>query len=96
MRPNIIKRGVFNFLKAHNVEHILAEPVETKPKEGHEIHFPVHLETTIKLIRENLFPEGESKKSDNFKTLLDCTLGTAGHSKTFLQTFPNLYVYEKQ
>jgi len=90
MRPNIIKRGMFNFLKAHNVEHVLAEPKEVKPKEGHEIHFPVHLETTIKLIKQNLFPEGT--KPDSVKSFLDCTLGTGGHSKTLLQTFPNLYV----
>jgi len=94
MRPNIIRRGIFNFLKNNKLEHVLADKAESKPTENSEfaIHYPVHLETTIRLLKENKFVDDTSEKSYDVKSLLDCTLGTGGHAKRMLHTFQNLYM----
>ena len=95
MLANIFKRGVFNFLKNQNVEHILSENIQKSTNSDTktaDVHYPVHLSTTLRLIKDNLYSDDDPDASGEPKSLLDCTLGTGGHAKQFIKTFNNLHV----
>ena len=83
----IPKRSIFNFLKENKIEDKIdvglkkkkGKPVFTKDFENHK-HYPVHHEAVRELVLKRII----EKHPDDFSTLLDCTIGTAGHTKLFL------------
>ena len=90
----IPKRFLFKFIERENLNGVINLDSEVKRKSPSSInginvqdHYPVNHGTVMKLIRENLFT-----KDSGDKTLLDCTVGTAGHAKLLLKNFPNLHM----
>ncbi|KAL4468605.1 hypothetical protein ABPG74_005108 [Tetrahymena malaccensis] len=66
----------------HNDE-ILFDTNENK------VHYPVLIDKITQVLQEEFYPHSTSHSE---KCLIDCTLGSAGHAKHFLQRFPYLYI----
>lgn len=90
----IPKRFLFKFIEKENLNTVINLDSEVKQKAPSSIngvnvenHYPVNHGTVTKIIREHLF-----SKDHTDKTLLDCTVGTAGHAKLLLKNIPNLHM----
>ncbi|EAR90512.2 16S rRNA methyltransferase (macronuclear) [Tetrahymena thermophila SB210] len=54
-----------------------------------KVHYPVLIDKITQVLQEEFYPHSSSHSE---KCLVDCTLGSAGHAKHFLQKFPYLYI----
>ncbi|KAL4496001.1 hypothetical protein ABPG72_015423 [Tetrahymena utriculariae] len=83
-----------NLKKQNSSSHVSEEDIQHNDEilfdtNTNKVHYPVLIDKITQVLQEEFYPHTSNHSE---KCLIDCTLGSAGHAKHFLQRFPHLYI----